>query len=129
MLTRRHEVKVAAVPKHKHNKLVVEDASRHGGAVVVLSAPLVTEGLRPLHTPLTTSLLPEKCAWLEPRVSCPVMPAGSLSGSSLVMGKSGFEVPLSSGPSEVGGLEQGRFDVMECASLDHQIHQVRLAQC
>ena len=43
-------------------------------------------------------------------------------------GQSGYQVPPSSGPSEVGGSEQGRFDAMERASLDHQIRRARLAQ-
>ena len=128
MLTRRREVEVAAVPKRKRNESVVEDALRRGGAVVVSSAPPATEGLRLLRTPSTTSLLPEKRARLEPGVSCLVTPAGSSSGSSWVTGKSGFEVPPSSGPSEVGGSEQGRFDATERVSLDHQIRRVRLAQ-
>ena len=97
--------------------------------MVVSSAPPAMEGLHQLRTPSTTSLLPEKRARLEPGVSRPVTPAGSSSGSSWVTGKSGYQVPSSSGPSEVGGLEQGRMDVTERASLDHQIRRARLAQC
>ena len=96
--------------------------------MVVSSAPPVTEGLRALRTPLTTSLLPEKRAQLEPGVLRPVTPGGSSSGASWVTGQSGYQVPSSSGPSEVGGSEQGRFDAAERASLDHQIRRARLAQ-
>ena len=106
----------------------MEDASRRERAVVVSSAPPATEGMRSLRTSSTTSLLPEKRARLEPGVSRPVTPTGSSSGLSWVTGKSGFEVPPSSGLSEVRGLEQGRFDASEHASLDHQIRRACLAQ-
>ena len=128
VLTRWHEVEVAAVPKRKCNESVVEDASRWERAVVASSAPPVMEGLCALHMPSTTSLLPEKRAWLEPGVLRPVMPGGSLLGALWVTGQSGYQVPPSSGPSEVGGSEQGRFDATEQASLDHQICQAHLAQ-
>ena len=116
------------VPKRKQNESTVEDASRHERAVVVSSAPPAMEGLRGLRTPSTTSLLPEKRARLEPRVSRPVTPGGSSSGASWVTGQSGSQVPASSGPSEVGGSEQGQFNATERASLDHQIRRARLAQ-
>ena len=96
--------------------------------MVASSAPPVMEGLRTLRMPSMTSLLPEKCARLEPGVSRLVTPAGSSSGASWVTGQSGYQVPPLSGPSEVGGSEQGRFNATERASLDQQIHLACLAQ-
>ena len=96
--------------------------------MVALSAPPVTEGLHALHMPSTTSLLPEKRAQLELGVLHLVTPGGSLSGALWVMEQSGYQVPQSSGLSEVGGLEQGWFDATEQALLNPQICWARLAQ-